>query len=262
MYPVPGWAAWQMGFDVSDRRRSRLELEEALVKEKELGELKSRFVAMASHEFRTPLTTIQASVDLLEHYSERIDEENKVRYLQEIAREVANITELLDGILTIGQAESGRLEFRPITMDLHHLCADLIEKAKLGASPEHVLMLDWQGARGDVVLDEQLVRHMLSNLLSNAVKYSPDGGLVRLTVKRDAHQVSMVVSDNGIGIPEQGRERIFEAFHRFPNVGAISGSGLGMAILKRAVERHGGDIRFESKEGEGTVWRAFLPLSA
>lgn len=261
MYPVPGWAAWQMGFDVSDRRRSRLELEEALVKEKELGELKSRFVAMASHEFRTPLTTIQASVDLLEHYSERIDEENKVRYLQEIAREVANITELLDGILTIGQAESGRLEFRPITMDLHHLCADLIEKAKLGASPEHVLMLDWQGARDDVVLDEQLVRHMLSNLLSNAVKYSPDGGLVRLTVKRDAHQVSMVVSDNGIGIPEQGRERIFEAFHRFPNVGAISGSGLGMAILKRAVERHGGDIRFESKEGEGTVWRAFLPLS-
>ena len=107
MYPVSGWAAWQMGFDVSDRKRSRLELGEALVKEKELGELKSRFVAMALHEFRTPLTIIQASVDLLDQYSNRIDADNKAKYLQEISREVSNITELLDGILTIGRAEAG-----------------------------------------------------------------------------------------------------------------------------------------------------------
>ncbi len=261
MYPVPGWAAWQMGFDVSDRKRARLELEEALAKEKELGELKSRFVAMASHEFRTPLTIIQASVDLLEQYSDRMEEKNKAKYLYEIAREVSNITELLDGILTIGRAEAGRLEFRPIKMNLRALCADLVEKAKLAAMPEHVLVLKWTGKRDDVVPDEQLVRHMVSNLLSNAVKYSPGGGLVRFEVIQEDSQVCLTVMDAGIGIPEQGREHIFEAFHRFSNVGAISGTGLGMAILKRAVERHGGEVEFESMEGKGTTWRVTLPLS-
>ncbi len=260
MYPVPGWAAWQMGFDVSDRKRSRLELGEALVKEKELGELKSRFVAMALHEFRTPLTIIQASVDLLDQYSNRIDADNKAKYLQEISREVSNITELLDGILTIGRAEAGRLEFKPAMINLHLLCADLVEKAKLAANPGHVLILNWTGTRDDVVLDEQLVRNIVNNLLSNAVKYSPDGGLVRFEIIQEEQQVRLVVSDAGIGIPEQGRERIFEAFHRFPNVGAISGTGLGMAILKRAVERHGGEIGFESTEGVGTTWSVTLPL--
>ena len=261
MYPVPGWAAWQMGFDVSDRKRARLELEEALVKEKELGELKSRFVAMASHEFRTPLTIIQASVDLLDQYSDRMEEENKSKYLHEISREVSNITDLLDDILTIGRAEAGRLEFRPVMMNLHALCADLVDKAKLAAKPEHVLVLNWTGARDDVALDVQLVRHMVSNLLSNAVKYSPDGGLVRFEVIQVPDQICLAVTDTGIGIPEHGREHIFEAFHRFPNVGAIPGTGLGMAILKRSVERHGGEIDFESTEGEGTTWSVTLPLS-
>ena len=198
---------------------------------------------MASHEFRTPLTTIQASVDLLHHYGDRMDDNKKERYLQEIAREVTNITDLLDGILTIGRAEAGHLDFRPVNLDLNLLCADLIEKSKLAANPEHVLVFDWQGGRGDVGLDEQLIRHIISNMLSNAVKYSPDDGLVRLEVIREEDEVRIEVKDVGIGIPEQGRERIFEAFHRFSNVGAISGAGLGMAILKtggRAARRRSG----------------------
>ena len=127
--------------------------------------------------------------------------------------------------------------------------------------PEHVLVLKWTGKRDDVVPDEQLVRHMVSNLLSNAVKYSPGGGLVRFEVIQEDSQVCLTVMDARIGIPEQGREHIFEAFHRFSNVGAISGTGLGMAILKRAVERHGGEVEFESMEGKGTTWRVTLPLS-
>ena len=261
MYPVPGWAAWQMGFDVSDRKRTRVELEEALKKERELGELKSRFVAMASHEFRTPLTTIRASVDLLEHYGDRMRDEKKTTYLQEIAREVTNITELLDDILTIGRAEAGRLELKPALLDLHRLCAEMIEMAKLDAQQGHELKFDWAGTLDNVVLDEQLVRHMVSNMLSNAVKYSPQGGLVHLAVVRDNHEVSIAVTDEGIGIPESERENIYEAFHRFPNVGAISGTGLGLAILKRAVERHGGRVSFESAEGEGTKWLVTLPLA-
>ncbi len=261
MYPVPGWAAWQMGFDVSDRKRTRVELEEALKKERELGELKSRFVAMASHEFRTPLTTIQASVDLLEHYGDRMRDEKKVTYLREIAREVTNITGLLDDILTIGRAEAGRLELKPAPFDLHRLCAEMVEMARLNSKPGHELKFDWLGALGPVVLDEQLVRHMLSNMLSNAVKYSPGGGLVHLGVVRDNEELIFSVTDEGIGIPQAERDRIYEAFHRFPNVGAISGSGLGLAILQRAVERHGGQVDFESIENEGTTWRIVLPLT-
>ncbi len=261
MYPVPGWAAWQMGFDVSDRKRTRIELEEALKKERELGELKSRFVAMASHEFRTPLTTIRASVDLLEHYGDRMRDDKKTTYLQEIAREVTNITELLDDILTIGRAEARRFELKPEALDLHRLCTEMIDMASLDAKPGHELKFDWKGDLGDIVLDQQLVRHMLSNMLSNAVKYSPTGGLVHLDVARDRQEINIAVTDEGIGIPQSERESIYEAFHRFPNVGAISGTGLGLAILKRAVERHGGRVSFESVEGEGTRWLVTLPLA-
>jgi len=250
-----------MGFDVSDRKRTRIELEEALKKERELGELKSRFVAMASHEFRTPLTTIRASVDLLEHYGDSMPEEKKNTYLQEIAREVTNITELLDDILTIGRAEAGRLELKPAVLDFHRLCTEMIEMAKLDTTLRHQLKFDWTGTVDNVVLDEQLVRHMVSNMLSNAVKYSPNGGLVLLAVVRDKQKISIAVTDEGIGIPESERESIYEAFHRFPNVGAISGTGLGLAILKRAVERHGGQVSFESVEGKGTKWLVVLPVA-
>jgi len=218
-------------------------------------------VAMASHEFRTPLTTIQASVDLLEHYGDRMRDEKKVTYLREIAREVTNITGLLDDILTIGRAEAGRLELKPAPFDLHRLCAEMVEMARLNSKPGHELKFDWLGALGPVVLDEQLVRHMLSNMLSNAVKYSPGGGLVHLGVVRDNEELIFSVTDEGIGIPQAERDRIYEAFHRFPNVGAISGSGLGLAILQRAVERHGGQVDFESIENEGTTWRIVLPLT-
>ena len=126
-------------------------------KERELGELKSRFVAMASHEFRTPLTTIRASVDLLEHYGDRMRDDKKTTYLQEIAREVTNITELLDDILTIGRAEARRFELKPEALDLHRLCTEMIDMASLDAKPGHELKFDWKGDLGDIVLDRRAV---------------------------------------------------------------------------------------------------------
>ena len=258
-YPVPGWASWAMGFDVSDRIHARTELEQALSKERELGELKSRFVAMASHEFRTPLTTIQASADLLRHYGDRLDETQKADNLREIAREVGNLTNLLNEILTIGRAEAGKLEFKPALLDLEALCRDLVAQTRLEARPDHEFLYECRGGCTEIALDEQLVRHMVSNMLSNAVKYSPKGGPIRLTVACTADTVSIAVADQGIGIPAAGREHLFEAFHRFCNVGAISGSGLGLVILKRAAERHGGTVTCESEEGVGTAFRVTLP---
>jgi len=260
-YPVPGWTTWEMGFDVSERNRSRVELEEALESEKELGELKSRFIAMASHEFRTPLTTIQAAVDLMLRYSDRIDEEQKQSHLMEISREVSNITGLLNDALTIGRDEAGKLSFDPQPTNLRALCADLLEKAKLDAVDDHHVTYRCEGGCASVCVDEQLVRHIVTNLLSNAIKYSPRGGEVRLNVRCGTDEVTISVEDQGIGIPPDGRKHIFEAFHRFKNVGAISGTGLGMAILKRSVDRHGGSVNYESEEGKGTKFTVTLPVS-
>ncbi|MGD9539169.1 MAG: ATP-binding protein [Alphaproteobacteria bacterium] len=259
-FPVPGWDSWGMGVDVSDRARARESLEEALDRERELNELKSRFVAMASHEFRTPLTSIQASVDMLRRYGERMSEEQKTENLEGIRREIGNLTRLLEGILTLERSDAGRMEFRPTLIDLRLICVDQVEKAKLSALPTHEFRLDIAGNCGALHLDEQLVLHLLTNMLSNAVKYSPEGGLITLALRGTEQEVRISVSDQGIGIPRAGREHLFDAFHRFRNVGAISGTGLGLAIMKRAAERHGGTIYVESEEGVGTTISVVLPI--
>lgn len=261
-FPVPGWASWGMGVDVSDRARVRESLEQALGRERELSELKTSFVAMASHEFRTPLTSIQASVDLLRRYSARMSEEQKLENLRGISREIATVTALLEDILTLGRADAGRIEFRPAALDLRALCLDQIEKARLIAKPEHEFKFDWAGNCASVFADEQLVLHILTNMLSNAVKYSPRGGLIMVTLRCGERDFRLSVRDHGIGIPDEGREHLFDAFHRFANVGAISGTGLGLAIMRRAAERHGGTVSVDSEEGVGTTVTAVLPIVA
>ena len=163
-FPVPGWASWGMGVDVSDRARGRESLEQALARERELSDLKSRFVAMASHEFRTPLTSIQASVDLLRRYNARMSEEQKLENLRGISREIVTVTALLEDILTLGRADAGRTEFRPVALDLRTLCLDQIEKARLVAKLEHQFRFDWAGNCASVFADEQLVLHILTNI--------------------------------------------------------------------------------------------------
>jgi PAS domain S-box-containing protein len=259
-FPVPGWASWGMGVDVSDRAKARESLEEALVRERELSELKSSFVAMASHEFRTPLTSIQASVDLLRRYGERMSEEQKMENLHGISREIVTVTDLLEDVLTLGRADAGKLEFRPRSMDLRALCIDQLEKIKLIARPDHGFVFDCVGNCASVFVDEQLVLHILTNMLSNAVKYSPAGGQITLTLRCSDTDIVLSVGDRGIGIPKGGREHLFDAFHRFSNVGTISGTGLGLAIMKRAAERHGGSVSLESEEGVGTTVTAHLPI--
>ncbi|MDA0339450.1 MAG: PAS domain S-box protein [Proteobacteria bacterium] len=258
-YPVPGWSSWQMGFDVSVRRRARQELEQTLEKERELGELKSRFVAMASHEFRTPLTTIQAAVEIVRRYGPRMSDDEKDSNLAEIVSEVGNITHLLDDILNFGRVDSGQMEVSPTPIDIEELFEELIDKARLQATDRHELEFRVNGNGSEVLLDEQIFRQVVGNLLSNAIKYSPDGGPVMLEAWCEDQRVRVACTDAGLGIPEIGRDRLFEPFHRFDNVGAISGTGLGLAIIKRAVASHGGAITCESQEGMGTTFRVTLP---
>ncbi len=232
----------------------------ALEREQELSALKSRFISMTSHEFRTPLTTILSSAEMLEHYSHKWPEARKLEHLRRIQRAVKQMTALLDDVLMISRAEAGRLTFAPAPLDLAALCGDLAEAFQFQAGARHAVNLRIVGECANVSLDERLVRHILGNVLSNAVKYSPQGGEVAFEVTCAGGQALFRVQDHGIGIPLADQARLFESFHRASNVGAISGTGLGLSIVKRAVEAHGGAITVESQVGVGTAVTVTLPI--
>jgi PAS domain S-box-containing protein len=249
--------------DVTERRRAEEEVRRALEAEQELSRLKSRFVAMTSHEFRTPLTGILSSVDLLDHYGGRLPEEEKAELLRQVRDSVGRMTRMLDRVLLIGRAEARGLEFRPAAMDLAALCREVAEevtRSRPGGGGRPTLTLRTEVAEGELVLDATLVRQIVGNLLSNAFKYSPAGGEVRFEVSVGEGEARFTVSDQGIGIPAADQARLFESFHRAGNVGSIEGSGLGLAIVKQSVELHGGRIALSSEEGRGTRFDVAIPL--
>jgi PAS domain S-box-containing protein len=248
--------------DITERKRAEEEMRRALEKEKELSELKSRFVAMTSHEFRTPLATILSSAELLEHYGTRLAPEEKQELYQSIRTGVDRMTRMLDNVLVIGKSEAQMLEFKPALSDLAAFCDGLVDEMRLAAGVNHSLAYTYEGTRGPVQLDERLLRHVLVNLISNALKYSPQGGAVHFSVRVDNGTAAFEVRDSGIGIPLEDQARLFETFHRARNVGNISGTGLGLAIVKKSLDLHGGSISFNSIPGRGTRFEVTIPLAS
>jgi PAS domain S-box-containing protein len=246
--------------DVTTRKQAEEELQRALAQEKELNELKSRFIATASHEFRTPLTAISTSAMLLEHYEHKLSAEKKQKHLQQIQASVNAMTRLLDDVLIIGRADAGRLEFSPAPLDLDQFCRDLVEEMQLNASARHTIKFSNHGVTRTLMLDEKLLRQILGNLLSNAIKYSPGGGSIEFDIDERRTAVVFTVADHGIGIPPEAQPRLFETFHRARNVGKIQGTGLGLAIVKKSVDMHRGTITFDSQIGVGTTFRVTLPV--
>ena len=249
--------------DVTARRQAEDEIREALERQRELNALRSRFVAMTSHEFRTPLSTILSSGELLRYYSDRIPATERDGLLESIEAGVQRMTLMLDRILLIGKAEADMLEFAPQTIDIRALCEQLVKDAALQhADAQSGIALDWQAGTVTKALDEKLCRHIFSNLLSNALKYSPAGGTVYLRVydAQDGEQERTVfeVQDQGIGIPADELHHLFDSFHRASNVGAIAGTGLGLSIVKKSVELHGGTIAVRSTVGEGSCFTVSL----
>jgi PAS domain S-box-containing protein len=238
--------------DITERKRADEEIRKALEKERELNELKSRFVAMTSHEFRTPLATILSSAELLEHYGARLPPEEQKDLHLSVRTAVERMTKMLDNVLIIGRAEAQMLEFKPAPTDLPGFCEDLVEEMQLSAGTRHRLEYSFEGVRRPVKVDEKLLRHVLVNLISNAIKYSPQGGAVEFRVRLADGEATFEITDSGIGIPQEDQARLFETFHRARNVGNISGTGLGLAIVRKSLDLHGGTIRFESAPGQGT----------
>lgn len=246
--------------DITERKKSEEDTREALEQQKALNELRTRFVAMTSHEFRTPLSGILSAEELLRHYGSRLPESEKLEILDSIAAGVKRMTGMLDRVLLLGKADAQMLEFEPHPLDLHRLCHQLVEEART-QQPDSLceLQLDYSAGAGEGLYDEKLLRHIFSNLLSNAVKYSPLGGLVRFTVSIDQGMTVMEVADEGIGIPEDELPHLFESFHRASNVGTIQGTGLGLAIVRNAVDIHRGSIDVHSSAGSGTTFIVRLP---
>lgn len=245
------WIAVQR--DVTERRRNE-EVRLALEREKELSLLKTRFFSMASHEFRTPLSTALAAAQLLEN-SEAVwhDPDKRSRNLHRIQNSVKNMVQLLDDILIINRAEAGKLEFNPNWLDLERLFRQFLEEVQLSVSEQYNFNFICQSQDTQALIDERLMRSILSNLLSNAIKYSPNGGQIQITLSLNSENIIFEVTDQGIGITPEDQKQIFEPFHRGKNVRNIAGTGLGLIVTKKCVDLHDGIISLKSAVSQGTT---------
>jgi signal transduction histidine kinase len=237
------------------------ELQQALQSEIQLNVMRTHFTSMVSHEFRTPLTVILSSSEILKTYGDRLAAEQRIAHLNKIATQVRRLTDLLNEFLDFSKAEAFSVEFNPIPLDLYAFCRDLVEEIQTNAGARQIAFSANSQSAG-FVGDEKLLRQIVANLLTNAIKYSPQGGKVELDLICEQGEAVIRVKDEGMGIPKEDQTHLFEPFHRAGNVGAIHGTGLGLAIVKRAVEAHHGTVSVESEVGRGTTFAVHLPLPA
>jgi PAS domain S-box-containing protein len=246
--------------DISERKKAEAELLRALAHERELSQLKSNFVSMVSHEFRTPLGIILSSAEILEDYLDQLEPDERQHHLRSIARSTKRMSELMEEVLVLGRLDAGRMEFTPAPLDLQTLSRRLVDEVASATDARCPIRLEADATSGQAQADEKLLRHILTNLLSNAVKYSEAGEPVDFALRREETDAVWMVRDHGIGVPEQDREWLFSAFHRGSNVGQRPGTGLGLVIVKRCVELHGGRITLDSAPGQGTTVTVRLPV--
>lgn len=240
---------------------SNAELLVSLTAARELNELKSQFITLTSHEFRTPLTTILGSAELLKHYGQTWTEDKRQRYLDRIHDTVDHMTRLLDDVLTVGNAEAGRLTVSPSLINILELFESAIDSLLIKSHRDRTIELTHDLHSSYVYLDQTLVLQIISNLLSNALKYSPADSAIEVYLKSEETQLLVQIRDSGIGIPEADQADLFTSFHRAKNAANIQGTGLGLSIVKNAVHLQGGQVTVESQEGSGSTFTVLLPLT-
>jgi len=248
--------------DITQRKQNEAELLRTLAREKELGRLRSNFVSMVSHEFRTPLGIIQSSAEILDDYLERLEPAERAEHLQSIQKNTRRMAAIMEEVLLLGSLDAGRTEFKPAPLAWRQFAPRLVDELHSATDRRCPIELTLGDLPEPVLADERLMRHIFANLLTNAVKYSEAGAPVQFEVAREGDDAVCVVRDRGIGIPEADREWLFNAFHRGRNVGDRPGTGLGLVIVKRCVDLHGGRIEVAGTPGGGTTVTVRLPLSA
>ncbi len=245
--------------DITERKRIEVAMMAMLEKERQVSEMKTRFISMTSHEFRTPMAAVMGSADLLHNHFDRITPAKREELFSRIDTSLHRMTEMLDDVLLLNRIDAERVEVRLCPIQLLDFVKTVVDEIQLGDHETHGLELHAEGDLSHFVTDSELLHHILSNLLSNAVRYSPAGTLVTTRITAEAERVLITVEDRGIGIPEVDRERIFESFERGSNVGVIKGTGLGLNIVKHMTALLGGTIALEVPAGGGSRFILTLP---
>jgi len=240
-------------------QQAKVDALRALEQEKELNRLKSEFISLVTHDFHTPLVSIQGYISLLRQNGSDLAAETQHRYFNKMESSVDHLMYLLEQVLLIGKSESGKLQSYPTHFNLKELCYEVIESLQLQDNL-HPIKFSYTGSDRDVELDPALIRQILINLLTNAIKYSPTERPICLTVEQKEDAIALQVEDHGIGIPVEEQAHLFELFHRCSNVQSIRGSGLGLAVVKTCVDALEGQIKINSQVGAGTTVTVTLPV--
>jgi len=241
--------------------QAKEEVSSSLVKEKELGQLKSRFVSMASHEFRTPLSAVQLSAVLIEKYAQPYDNENIRKHVAKIKGSVGILTGILNDFLSLEKLEAGKVEVACMPFDLVKFSEELTEELQLVAKQNQSIIYQHTGTSSQVSLDQNLVRHCVTNLIGNAIKYSGENTFIEFCTDISPKRCVITIKDNGIGIPEADQKHLFEAFFRAHNTGNIPGTGLGLNIVARYAGLMNGSVDFKSNVNQGTLFTITFPIT-
>ena len=243
---------------IAELEKTKAELHEALQKERELNDLKSRFVSVASHEFRTPLTTIASSVSLVKRYAETNDKEKQFRHIERIKSAINNLTDILDDFLSLSKLEEGKVSYMPELFNLSAFVKEITSEMQINAKHGQTIAYHHDG---DIYVnvDPKVLKNILLNLVSNAIKFSPEDQPVDVTSTVNGNIVTLTIADHGVGIPQADRGHLFERFYRGNNVTNVQGTGLGLSIVAKYVELVNGTIDYTSEENKGTTFIVTFP---
>jgi two-component system sensor kinase FixL len=246
---------------VNELKQAKEEVSLSLEKEKELGQLKSRFVSMASHEFRTPLSAIQLSASLIDKYAQPFENAHIGKHVGKIKNAVGNLTTILNDFLSLEKLEAGKVEPTFSNFDLVKLAEEITEEMQMIAKQNQNIIYQHTGVTSIVKLDPNLLKNCILNLIANAIKYSGENTFIEFNSEIDEQKCTLTVKDNGIGIPENDQKHLFEAFFRAHNIGNIPGTGLGLNIVARYTALMNGIIDFKSSVNQGTLFTLSFPIS-
>ncbi|WP_158976432.1 PAS domain S-box protein [Cellulophaga sp. L1A9] len=247
--------------NISDQKRIEVEIRNTLQKEKELNELKSRFISMASHEFRTPLSTVLSATNLIERQNEAGQEEKRIKYISKIKSSIKNLVGILNDFLSLSKLEEGKVIAEPILFDFVEFSDALVEELQGIKKIGQEIAIVYSSYSIQVQLDPKLLRHIVYNLLTNAIKYSEENTKILLKISTKDTKLLIEVTDQGIGIPDEDQGYLFQRFYRAKNATNFQGTGLGLNIVKQYVLLMEGDISFQSKLNHGTTFIVELPLN-
>jgi signal transduction histidine kinase len=242
----------QLEIQIKEAKEKDVQLREAFEREKELGELKSKFVSLASHEFRTPLTTILSSAYLVSQYKSYDDQPKREKHIEKIVSSVNMLDDILSDFLSVGRIEEGKIKVKVTKFDVSDFINVYINQLNPILKNGQKIIQEYKGDSTVDFLDQNLFKHILMNLISNAIKFSPENSAIHLSISNFKNRLTLSVKDEGIGIPEEDIKHLFERFYRATNASNIQGTGLGLHIVAKYAELMNGTILCKSHTGKGT----------